>query len=236
MISLEGFRKVFTYAPYFGQGVVYTILLALFAVLLGLLLALLLAFMRLAKGKYVGAVLRFISGAYIEFVRGTPLLVQLYIFYYGVFSMVTVPQFTLFGFIDSSRFIPGVISIAFNSAGYVAEIVRGGIQGVDFGQTEAARSLGLSQQMNMRFIVLPQAIKNILPAIANEFVTIIKESSVCSVLGMSELMFAANLVRGATFRPLEPLLVAAGIYFLLTFPTSKAIQAIERRMRRGDER
>ena len=236
MVSIEGFAKMLDYLPYFERGVLYTILLAFCSVLLGLVLALLLAFMRLAKGKYIGRLLRFISGAYIEFVRGTPLLVQLYIFYYGIFTFITVPAFNLFGFIDSSRFIPGIVAIAFNSAGYVAEIVRGGIQGVDFGQTEAARSLGLTQKQNMRFIVLSQAIKNILPAIANEFVTIIKESSICSVIGMAEIMYAANLVRGATFRALEPLLVAAMLYFLLTFPTSKAIQAIERRMRRGDER
>ncbi|MEG2260017.1 MAG: ABC transporter permease subunit, partial [Oscillospiraceae bacterium] len=95
---------------------------------------------------------------------------------------------------------------------------------------------GLKQGQNMRFIVLPQAVKNILPAIANEFVTIIKESSVCTLLGMAELMFTAKLVQSQSLRIMEPLLVAACLYFLLTFPTSKAIQAIERRMRRGDER
>ncbi|MEG0912609.1 MAG: amino acid ABC transporter permease [Oscillospiraceae bacterium] len=218
--------------PAFGTGLLYTVMLAFFAVIIGFVIALLLAFMRLSKLK----ILRFISGAYVEIVRGTPMLVQLMIVYYGIFGVITVPSFMIFGFIDSSRFIPGVIAIAFNSAGYVAEIIRGGIQGVDYGQTEAARSLGLKQGQNMRFIVLPQAVKNILPAIANEFVTIIKESSVCTLLGMAELMFTAKLVQSQSLRIMEPLLVAACLYFLLTFPTSKAIQAIERRMRRGDER
>lgn len=232
MVSIEGFKKVFEYMPAFGTGLLYTVMLAFFAVIIGFVIALLLAFMRLSKLK----ILRFISGAYVEIVRGTPMLVQLMIVYYGIFGVITVPSFMIFGFIDSSRFIPGVIAIAFNSAGYVAEIIRGGIQGVDYGQTEAARSLGLKQGQNMRFIVLPQAVKNILPAIANEFVTIIKESSVCTLLGMAELMFTAKLVQSQSLRIMEPLLVAACLYFLLTFPTSKAIQAIERRMRRGDER
>ena len=233
MISSAGFEKTLTYfTPYFTQGIVYTIILSLCAVVLGFILALFLAFMRLSKLK----ILRAVSGAYVEFVRGTPMLVQLMIIYYGVFGAIKIPSFTIFGFIEGSRFIPGVCAIALNSAGYVAEIIRGGIQGVDYGQTEAARSLGLSTTQNMRFIVLPQAIKNILPAIANEFVTIIKESSVCMVLGMQDIMFNAKLVQSASFRIMEPLLLAAGLYFCLTFPTSKAIQAIERRMRRGDER
>ena len=232
MVSIAGFQKMLDYLPYFGQGIIYTVILALFSVIVGFFLAMLLAFMRLSNFKPF----KFLAGIYIEFVRGTPLLVQLYIIYYGVFSFIHIPSVIIFGFIDTSRFIPGIVAIGLNSGGYVAEIIRGGIQGVDFGQTEAARSLGLKQGQNMRFIVLPQAIKNILPAIANEFVTIIKESSICSVLGMQDIMFNANLVRGATFKPMEPLLIAALLYFLLTFPSSKLIQAVERRMRRGDER
>ena len=118
----------------------------------------------------------------------------------------------------------------------MAEIVRAGIQGVDYGQTEACRSLGMTKFQNMRYIVLPQAIKNILPAIANEFVTIIKESSVCSVIGVQELMKSAQMVQGASFMPAEPLLVAAGLYLCMTIPTSKIIAYFERRMRRGDQR
>lgn len=233
MVSIAGFQKTLSFfIPYFTQGMFYTIILAFCSVAFGFVLAMALAFMRLSNSKLA----KIISGVYIEFVRGTPMLVQLMIIYYGVFGLISIPSFKMFGFIEGSRFIPAVVSIAFNSAGYVAEIIRGGIQGVDYGQTEAARSLGLSQSQNMKFIVLPQAIKNILPAIANEFVTVIKESSVCMVLGMQDIMFNAKLVQTSSYRILEPLIVAALLYFCLTFPTSKAIQALERRMRRGDQR
>ena len=227
------FAVMAKYAVYFERGVLYTVLLSVFAVLFGLILALMLALMRLSKSR----VLRGVSGAYIEIMRGTPMLVQLYFIFYVVFAnFITVPKFTLFGFIEGARFVPGVVAMSLNSAAYVAEIIRAGIQGIDYGQTEAARSLGMSQFQNMRFIVLPQAIKNILPAIANELVTIIKESSICSVLGMQDIMFNAKLIQGATFLPAEPLIIAAALYFLLTFPTSKLIQHFERRMRRGDVR
>ncbi|MEG2073641.1 MAG: amino acid ABC transporter permease, partial [Angelakisella sp.] len=126
--------------------------------------------------------------------------------------------------------------LSLNSAAYVAEIVRAGIQGVDYGQTEAAHSLGMTGAQSMIFVVLPQAIRTILPAIANEFVTIIKESSVCMVLGMQEIMYSAKTVQGATFMPVEPLIIATILYFCLTFPTSKLIQHFERRMNRGYNR
>lgn len=145
------------------------------------------------------------------------------------------PQFTLFGFVQGDRAIPGIIALSLNSGAYVSEIIRAGIQGIDYGQTEAARSLGMTAAQNMRYIVLPQAIKNILPAIANEFVTIIKESSICSVLGMQELMYNAKLVQGASFLPAEPLVIVTILYLCLTVPTSKVIQYFERRMSRGDQ-
>ena len=115
-------------------------------------------------------------------------------------------------------------------------IIRSGIQSIDGGQTEAARSLGLTQTQNMRFIILPQAIKNILPAIANEFVTIIKESSICYTIGVGEIMYAVASIKGATFRIAEPLVVATAVYFCLTFPTSKIIEHFERKMSVGDKR
>ena len=119
---------------------------------------------------------------------------------------------------------------------YLCEIIRSGIQSIELGQTEAARSLGMSQAQNMRYIILPQAIKNILPAIANEFVTIIKESAICYTIGVQEIMSAVNSVKAATFRISEALIIAAAVYFCLTFPTSKIIAYFERRMSRGDRR
>jgi polar amino acid transport system permease protein len=136
--------------------------------------------------------------------------------------------------VDLSRFIPGIIALSINSGAYVAEIIRAGILAVDKGQMEAARSLGFNQGLAMRLVVLPQAIKNILPALGNEFVVVIKESSIVSVIGIAELMYNAGIVRGATYRPMEPLLVAAAIYFVLTFSLSKLLGVAEKRMRTGD--
>ena len=125
--------------------------------------------------------------------------------------------------------------MALNSSAYVAEIFRAGILAVDKGQTEAARSLGLSSWQSMRLVVLPQAIKNVLPALANEVVTMVKESSICSVLGMAEIMYTAQTVSGNSYITLAPYVLAALVYFCINYPASKAIEAIERRMRRGDK-
>ena len=218
--------------PYFTNGILYTVMLAAFTVILGFILGMLLALLRLSNSK----ILKTVSGIYIEAFRCTPVYVQLLILYYGPFSLIPIPEFYLFGFIDATRFIPGIAVLSLNSGAYVAEIIRAGILAVDFGQAEASRSLGMTGWQTMWHVVLPQAIKNILPAIGNEFVVIIKESAICSTLGMQELMWSARTVQGATYKIYEPLLIAAGLYFVLTFPTSKLIQGVERRMRRGDVR
>ncbi len=218
------------YGQFFIQGIEYTLLLAVVAVALAVIPALLLALMRLSKNKLI----RCLSSAYIAVFRSTPLLVQLSIIYFGLFGVVTIPRVTILGFVDISRFIPGVVALALNSSAYVAEIFRSGILAVDVGQTEAARSLGLNAAASMRLVVLPQAVKNVLPALANEVITMVKESSICSMLGMAELMFAAKTVASATYITLAPYTMAALIYFCINYPASKGIEAIERRMRRGD--
>ena len=214
----------FSFLPKYGvafvRGIEYTLLLAVVSVLLAVIPALLLALMRLSKVKPV----KWLSGAYIAVFRSTPMLVQLSIIYFG-----------LFGFVDISRFVPGVVALALNSSADVAEIFRAGILAVDKGQTEAARSLGLSSWQAMRLVVLPQAIKNVLPALANELVTMVKESSICSMLGMAEIMFAAKTIAGSTGISLAPYTLAALVYFCINYPASKGIEAIERRMRRGDK-
>ena len=215
------------YAPYYLQGIIYTLLLSLAAIAVGFVFALLLTLMRRSRITP----LRYLSIAYVEIIRGTPILVQLMLIYYGLCTLVPVPSVTLFGFIDTSMFVPGVISVACNSAAYVSEIIRAGIQAVDKGQTEAARSLGMTAAQNMRFIILPQAVRNILPALGNELVTIIKESSVCMVIGIPELMYNANLAKGATFKVMESIMPAAVLYFIITFTLSKVLAALERRMR-----
>lgn len=221
------------YASYFIRGVEYTLILSAAAVLLAIIPALLLALMRLSKVR----VLRWISGAYIAVFRSTPMLVQLSIVYFGVFYAIKLPSYMLFGFINVQMFIPGVVALALNSAAYVAEIFRAGILAVDQGQTEAARSLGLTQAQTMKLVVLPQAVKNILPTLANELVTMIKESSICgTIMGIQELMWGAKTVATTTHLMMSPYLLAAAIYFCINFPATKAIEAFERRMRRGDIR
>ena len=233
MLSAAGFQKTFQYMTLFWQGAVCTVSLSALTVLFGFVLALLLALCRLGKLK----VLNILASIYVEIFRATPMLVQLFIIYYVVFADIKVlPGFKLFGFIRFDRFFPGVVALALNSGAYLSEIIRAGIQSIDAGQTEAARSLGMTQWQTMQMIVLPQAIKNILPAIANEFVTIIKESAICYTIGVQDIMSAVAAVKGATFSIAEPLVVATALYFCLTFPTSKIIQHFERRMRRGDIR
>ena len=220
------------YTFYFWQGVKYTLYLSIAAVLLAVIPALILALMRLSKNKLIKG----ISGAYIAVFRSTPLLVQLSIIYFGVFGAIKLPTYYMFGYINIAMFIPGVVALAMNSAAYVAEIFRAGILAVDAGQGEAARSLGLTKWQMMRYVILPQAIKNILPAIANEVVTMVKESSICSSLGMMELMWGAKTVSTTTYLTMSPYILAAAIYFCINFPASKLIEALERRMRRGDKR
>ncbi|MDY4223599.1 MAG: amino acid ABC transporter permease [Candidatus Limivicinus sp.] len=228
--SFFNFSFLPKYGVFFVQGVEYTLLLAIVSVSLAVIPAMLLALMRLSRNKVVKTV----SGAYIAAFRSTPMLVQLSIIYFGLFGVISIPRVTILGFVDLSRFIPGVVALALNSSAYVAEIFRAGILAVDAGQMEAARSLGLSKWQGMKLVVLPQAIKNVLPALANEVVTMVKESSICSMLGMAELMFGAKAVASTTYISLAPYTLAALIYFCINYPASKAIEAVERRMRRGD--
>ena len=259
MLSAQGFAATFKYLSMFRDGLICTVSLSALTVIFGFVLALILAMIRLSnfnvfrflstysqrkllqRGGFVLALSRFnplsfLANVYVEVFRATPMLVQLFIIYYIIFAGIDLPNFKLFGFIRFDRFLPGVVALSLNSGAYLSEIIRSGIQSIDGGQTEAARSLGMSQLQNMRFIILPQAIKNILPAIANEFVTIIKESSICYTIGVQEIMYAVASVKGATFSIAEPLIVATCVYFCLTFPTSKIIAHFERKMSVGDKR
>lgn len=257
-IQVKNFTKIAPYADMFISGMGVTVLLSVFTVLIGFAIALVLALMRMSDVRpfrFLGLTkeghlrdggillaisrfnpLSFLATAYVEILRSTPVIVQIFIIYYGVFGAISLPRATLFGFIKFERFFPGVVALGMNSGAYLCEIIRSGLQSIDGGQTEAARSLGLSQSQTMRFIILPQAIRNILPAIANEFVVIIKESAITYTIGVQDIMSAVNAVKGATFVILEPLLVATAIYFCLCFPTSKLIAYFERRMSRGSKR
>lgn len=204
------------YGSYFVQGIGYTILLSFLGVVIGALIGCLLALMKLGNSK----ILKTIASIYIEFIRGTPLLVQVFLVYFGTTAVLGI---------DLSALICGIIALIINCSAYIAEIIRAGINAVDKGQMEAARSLGLNKSQTMKKVIMPQAIKNILPALGNEFVTVIKESSIVSVIGVSELMFNAQVVQGASFDPFTPLLVAAVLYFVLTFTLSRVMYFAERR-------
>lgn len=218
------------YSGFFLEGAQNTLIIAFFAVLFGTVLGTLVAVMRMSNIKP----LRWLATAYIEFIRGTPLMIQLMFIFYGL--PMTGIQLPSIPFIpDSSRFIAGIFAMSINSCAYVAEIIRSGIQSVDRGQSEAARSLGFRQSQTMTMVVLPQAVKNILPALGNEFVTIIKESSIVSVIGIADLMFRTNDVIAVTYIQLEALAIAAIIYFVLTFSTSRLIAFAERKMANGNK-
>ena len=258
LITASGFEKTFQYIEHFKHGLIVTVLLAFFTVIFGFILGILLAIARMSdirpfrflsidrNGRLRGKgflltlskfnPISFLATCYVEVIRSTPVLVQIMIIYYGVFRLIKLPNVTLLGFLFFLRFFPGVVALSMNSAAYLCEIIRSGIQSIDGGQTEAARSLGLSKGKTMFHIILPQALRNILPAIANEFVVIIKESAIAYTIGVPDLMSAVNDVRGAASIIMEPLLIATAVYFCLCFPTSKLIAYFERRMSRGNVR
>ncbi|UJF16363.1 amino acid ABC transporter permease [Jeotgalibaca sp. MA1X17-3] len=215
-MSIEFLR---TYLPLYFQGAGYTVALSLIAIVIGVLLGSLLAIMKMSDNRFI----YHLSNAYIQVVRGTPLLVQLFIIYYGLFMIIELPDF-----------VSGVITVALNSAAYIAEIIRAGIQAVDKGQMEAARSIGMSHNLAMKKIIYPQALKNILPALGNEFITLMKESAIISVIGMRELMFNAQIVYGATYKPFLPYIIAAVFYFVLTTIASTLLGIFERRLKQSD--
>ena len=258
LIKLSNFAKLTPYAEMFGQGLAITIMLSISTVAVGAVLGVILALMRMSdirpfrflgldkEGRLRGPgllttlskfnPLSFLATAYVEILRSTPVIVQIAVIYYGIFGVIDLPTFSLFGITKFHRFFPGVVALGMNSGAYLCEIIRSGIQSIDGGQSEAARSLGLSQSQTLRFVVLPQAIRNILPAIANEFVVIIQESAVTYTIGVQDIMAVVQSVKGATYLIMEPLLVATALYFCLCFPTSKIIAHFERRMSRGNKR
>ena len=222
------FSFIVEYMLYYFEGIKYTLLISFVAVLFGAVFGSLLFYMK-SSNFHIWKIkpLKIIAVAYIEIIRGTPMILQIFIVYAGA-----EPFFGM----DLSALQAAFVAIALNSAAYVSEIVRAGIDAVDKGQMEAARSLGMKKSTAMMLIVVPQAVRNILPAIGNEFVAVIKESSMASVVGVGELMYAAKIVQGSTYRSLEPLIVAAGFYFILTFTLGRVISLIERRMKVSDIR
>lgn len=209
------------YGSFFLKGIKITILISLIGVALGSILGAFVALMKLSKIKIIS----WIASIYIEILRGTPMLVQVFIVFFGITAALGL---------DISALVCGTIALVINSSAYIAEIIRAGINAVDKGQMETARSLGLNYRQTMKSVIMPQAIKNILPALGNEFVTLIKESSIVSTIGVGEIMFNAQVVQGISFDPFTPLLVAAALYFVLTFVLTRIMNMIEGRLNASD--
>lgn len=216
------------YYQYFLRGTRTTILVALITVACGSILGCLIALMRLSKIKP----LEKFSSIYITVIRGTPMLVQLYIVYHQL-DFINYPSGSVLG-VDLERVLPCIIALSINSSAYVAEIIRAGIQAVDPGQMEGARSCGMTSGQAMRYIVMPQAVKNILPAIGNEFVTMVKETSIIQYLGVSDLMYNNGIVVTSTYNPLPCYYISAIIYLALNIILGKGLNIFERRLRKSE--
>lgn len=200
------------------QGLKTTLILTFISVALGTLLGTIVAMGKMSKFKP----LRFLVSVYIEVIRGTPILLQLYLFYFVLPNVLT--------FLKMSQFMWVSIALCINSAAYVSEVIRSGIQAVDKGQTEAARSLGMSESQTMTKIILPQAVRNILPALGNEFIMMLKETSLASTFFLGDLMTSYQIVKGATMLTLEPMTIIAIIYLCMTYPLSKVVEQFEKKM------
>ena len=210
---------IIKYWPLFLEGTTTTVLLSFFSVIVGVGCGTLMALARLSTNKFLSKAAK----VYIDIIRGTPLLVQLYLVYFGLATVI-----------DLNDFVSVIIAVSVNTTAYIAEIIRSGIQSVDKGQMEAARSMGMPKRMAMRQIILPQAMKNILPAIGNEFATLIKETSIVSLIGIHDLMYSSDTVRGATFTVFIPLLMTAFLYFVMTTTIAFFMDKLERKLQASD--
>lgn len=211
------------------KGLWVTVKLTFFALIIGLILGVLVAFIRCTYLKTTkhGIILRFfnkIAHIYLTVIRGTPAVVQIMIIYFVIFMPLGV-----------DKFISAVVCFGLNSGAYVAEIVRGGIMSVDNGQAEAGRSLGFSYMQTMFYIVFPQAFKAVLPALANEFVVLLKETSVAFYIGLGDLMYAGNAIRSATYSPFMPLVAVALIYLVIVMFLTMLVGKLERRLKTDGE-
>lgn len=210
------------YMPLFLKGTLYTIGISLFAIFIGLILGLLIGLGELMRNK----LLSFPFKAYVAFVRGTPFFVQILIIHFGV-----IPVFLG----KTNGVAAGIVALSLNSAAYIAEIFRAGIQSIDKGQMEAARSLGMTHTQAMKSVILPQAFKRMIPPLGNEFITLIKESSLTAIVAVPEIMYWARAFNGEYYRVWEPYLLAAVIYFILTFTLSILLSHLEKRLATDDK-
>lgn len=209
------------YYPVYLSGLWGTLWISAVTVLSGALLGMLVALMRMSRSKLLNG----IAGAYVEILRCTPILLQLYFFWIGL------PKLVPFELSDTQCI---VAALAVNASAFISEIIRAGIAAVDKGQWEAARSIGLSESHMMTHVILPQAVKNILPALCNEFISTVKGTSLASVFFVGELMTSFKTVQSATFLALQSLTIVGIIYFVLNFVLSRLLGVLERRLTVSD--
>lgn len=212
---------------FFTTGLKNTLVITIFAAILGILIGFLIAIIRtthdtMGKKNPIVNVLDAIAKVYLTVIRGTPTTVQLLIMYYII--MVN----------SNNKVLIGILSFGINSGAYVAEIVRSGIQSIDKGQNEAGRSLGLNYVQTMWYIIIPQAFKNVLPALVNEFITLLKETSIAGYIALTDLTRAGDIVRGLTYDTFFPLLSVAAIYLVMVMLLSAGANKLERRLHQGD--
>ena len=220
-LSSKIIKILIKYYPVYLEGIWATLWISAVTVLLGTLLGMVIALMRMSKFKPF----RLYTDIYIEILRGTPILLQLYFFWIGL------PKIIPFELTDTQCI---VVALVINSSAYISEIIRAGIGAVDKGQWEAAKSIGLSPVHTMTHVIMPQAIKNILPALCNEFISTVKGTSLASVFFVGELMTSYKIVAAATFLQIPALTISGAIYFVLNFVLSKLLKALERRLTVSD--
>lgn len=205
-------------------GLENTLIISFFAVLLGILLGFLIAIIRSSHDKNGNfKFLNLICRVYLTVIRGTPVMVQLLIIY-----------FVIFGSVNINKVLVGILAFGLNSAAYVAEIVRSGIMSIDNGQFEAGRSLGFNFRQTMFFIIIPQAFKNVLPALANEFIVLLKETSISGYIGLMDLTRGGDIIRSQTYEALFPLLAVAAIYLIIVCFLTYLVGKLERRLRNNE--
>jgi len=213
--------------PILNKAALLTLELTAGAVAIGVVIGLFMALARLSKLKLVraGAI------AYIDFFRGTPLLVQIFLVYFLIPKALhweTLP--------DNYQYIAGVLAMGLNSGAYIAEIFRAGIQSIDRGQSEAARSLGMTHSQSLRYVILPQAFKRVIPPLGNEFIALLKDSSLLSIIAIQELFYSAKIIAGRTYQPI-PMYIAVALYYLvMTQLISQWVSYMERRLGKNDIR
>ncbi|HEX3039316.1 MAG TPA: amino acid ABC transporter permease [Caproiciproducens sp.] len=212
---------------YIVAGLGNTLLITAFAVLLGIVLGTMVALVKVAHGNNNKKfrILNSICSLYLTVIRGTPVIVQLLIMYYVILSSTSVDKITA-----------SILAFGINSGAYVAEVIRSGIQSVDKGQVEAGRSLGLNERDTMIKIVFPQALKNVLPAIGNEFIALLKETSVAGYIGVQDLTKGGDIIRSITYDAFTPLLSTAGVYLVIVIGLTAALSKLERRLHKSDYR